>query len=77
MTDDKKELWLSIVAKSLAMIALKNEEVGKGLGDRATFLEGLGLPRAVVAEMLGSTVNSLGNLARTKKGAARGKSKRH
>jgi hypothetical protein len=52
--------WLAVIGRSLAYIALHKQELGAaGIGERAAFLEGLGVPRADVAAMLGANPASL------------------
>lgn len=60
--------WLAIIGRSLAYLALHRQELGNaGVGEKAAFLEALGLPRADVAAMLGTSVESVGVLLRRKK----------
>jgi hypothetical protein len=75
MDREQEQLWLPVIGKSLAVLALHRAELGKtGVIEQATFLEALGVPRADVAEMLGSSVESLSVMfRRKKKGGRRGK----
>jgi hypothetical protein len=71
--------WLAVIGRSLAYLALHSQELGNaGVGEKAAFLEGLGMPRDEVAVMLGTSVNSIGVLLRRKKkqGGRRGKTPR-
>ncbi len=72
--------WQAVVARSAAFVALHNSGLReKDLATQGQFLERLGLPRRDAAELLGTTPASLTELlrlARRKKGAARGRSKK-
>ena len=60
--------WLAVIARSLAYLALHRAELGNSsVGDKAAFLEGLGLPRADVAVIVGSSVDSVSELLRVRK----------
>lgn len=77
--DREEEKWLSVIGKSLAVLAMHKAELGNSdLAVRAEFLETLGVPRNDVAAMLGSSANSIGVLLRRKKkgGKRRGKAKK-
>ncbi len=70
------ERWLPVIGKALAQLCL---EARKGsemtIAEKAQFLEGLGLDRKDVAEMLGTTYASISELlrqAKKKKGKGRG-----
>jgi hypothetical protein len=78
MQKEDENHWLSVIAKSLAVLAMHRAELGNSeVMIRAEFLEGLGLPRSEVAGMLGTTANSLNVMsARKKKGGKRGKGKK-
>lgn len=78
MEKNQEIQWLPIVAKSLAVLAMHRAELGASeMSVRAEFLEGLGLPRSEVAQMLGTTTNSLSVMSsRKKKGVKRGKGKK-
>jgi hypothetical protein len=53
--------WMPVIAKSLAHLCLTRAEMrDESMLTQARFLEGLGLPRREVAQMLGTTVDSLG-----------------
>jgi hypothetical protein len=77
--EDRNEgtYWLAIIAKALAVLAMHRSELGNSeLTMKGEFLEGLGLSRSDVAQMLGTTTDSLRVMsARKKKGGKRGKSK--
>jgi len=73
--------WSAVIARCLAYLCLKNSKYADAqLLDQAAFLERLGLPPGDRADVLGSSRDSLGVLARrakTKKGAKKnGKGKR-
>ena len=79
MEKDEKENWLPVVAKALAVLALHQSELGTSdISVKAEFLEGLGIPRAEAAQMLGTSSESLRvMMARKKKrGGRSGKQKR-
>jgi hypothetical protein len=67
----------TVVARSLAFLCLQNTSAKNGtLLEKAQLLRGLGLSPGDVAGMLGTTVDSLGALARqakNSKGKKRGK----
>ena len=73
-------LWLPVIGRSLALLALHKAELGNAsIGEKATFLESLGIPRNDVAALLGTSSDVLRVLAsRSKKsgGRARGKRKK-
>jgi hypothetical protein len=72
MVYEQEEKWLGVVAKSLAFLAMHRAELGNSdLIAKAEFLEGLGIPRADVALMLGTSANSLGVMFRRKKKGAK------
>ena len=49
--------WMAVMARAFAYIALHQGDVGKmSIGNRAMFLESLGIPRADVASMLNTSV---------------------
>lgn len=78
MDNEEEAQWLAVIAKSLAVLALHRSELGNSeLILKGEFLEGLGLPRREVAQMLGTTADSLRVMsARKKKGTKRGKGKK-
>lgn len=80
MENEQETTWLKVIAKSLAILALHKSELGNSdLGERAEFLEGLGLSRAEAAVMLGTSADSLRvllNARKKKKGGKRGKGKK-
>lgn len=79
MEREQEQAWLPVIGKSLAVLAMHRAELGNtDLVVRAAFLEALGVPRADVAAMLGSSVDSLGVMLRRQKkkgGKRRGKKK--
>jgi hypothetical protein len=78
MEKEEESQWLSVIAKSLAILAMHRSELGNSeVIVQAEFLEGLGLPRSEVAYMLGTTTESLRVMSarRKKKGVRRGKSR--
>jgi hypothetical protein len=78
MSGNDQEIWLSVIARSLALIALHKQELGNaGVGEKAAFLESLGLPRAQVAIMLDTSADSVAVMVgriKRKGGKGRGKS---
>lgn len=78
MEKDEKLPWMAVIAKSLAILAMHRSELGNSeVMVQAEFLEGLGLPRGDVAQMLGTTSESLRVMsARRKKGGKNGKVKK-
>lgn len=78
MDKEEEAQWLSVIAKSLAVLAMHRSELGNSeMGVQAEFLEGLGLPRSDVAQMLGTSADSLRvMMSRKKKGGKRGKGKK-
>lgn len=78
MDKDQEQVWFPVIGKALAVLAMHRSELGDSEAMiKAEFLEGLGIPRADVAAMLGSTADSLRVMLsrRKKKGARRGKGK--
>ena len=78
MDREQEEVWLPVISKALAVLAMHRSELGNSeIMVQAEFLEGLGLPRSDVARMLGTTADSLRvMMARKKKGGKRGKGKK-
>ena len=82
-TRDDSE-WMPVIGKALAYLCLTGAEMrDEPMLTQARFLEGLGLPRRDVAQMLGTTVDSLGAQERNQKkrrknrgGAKKGKRRR-
>jgi hypothetical protein len=73
MDRQEEQTWLPVIAKSLAIMALHKNELGNSqMGEKAAFLESLGIPRPDVAEMLGSTAESLSVMAARAKKKKRG-----
>jgi hypothetical protein len=65
----ESDVALTIIARSLAYIALKAADLdGKTIQEQAKFLEGLGVDRKDVAEMLGTSADSIGVMLRRAKG---------
>jgi transposase len=67
---------MPVIARSLALIALKASELeNKSISDRAAFLNILGLSKEEIAPLLGSSPASITELLRqrAKKGDANGK----
>lgn len=81
MPQENDDLWLRVVGKSLAYLCMQH--VAQNEPDRVPdmvakvkFLEGLGIPLADAAQMLGTTANSVKTNLRQRersKGAAGGK----
>jgi hypothetical protein len=80
MDREQEELWLPVIGKCLATLAMQRSELANSdIVARAAFLEGLGVPRSDVAAMLGSTVDSLRVMLRRQKkkgGKRRGSQKK-
>lgn len=76
MDRQDEQVWLPVIGKSLALLALHKAELGNSqIGEKAAFLESLGIPRAQVAEMLDSSVESLSVMMgrrKKKRGGKRG-----
>ena len=76
MDKEQEQLWLSVIGKALAVLAMHQSELGNSeVIVKAEFLEGLGISRTDVATMLGSTSESLRVMFsnRKKKGSRSGK----
>lgn len=68
MDREQEEVWLPVIGKSLAVLAMHRSELGNSdLVVRAAFLEALGVPRSDVAAMLGSSIDSLSVMLRRQK----------
>jgi len=69
MSNDKQGFdWNAVIARCLAYLCLKNSKYADAqLLEQAGFLERLGLPIADRADVLGSSRDSLGVLARRAK----------
>ncbi len=60
MDKEQEQVWLPVIGKALAVLAMHRSELGNSeVIVKAEFLEGLGIPRADVAQMLGSSSESL------------------
>ena len=65
---DNESPWLAVIGRSLALLVLReNLDENAGVAEKAEFLESLGITRAEVAEMLGTTANSIQTMAGRKK----------
>ena len=76
---DNEQLWLPVIARSLARISMHLAEVDKKTrSERAVFLESLGLDKKEIASMLGSSPASIAELLRlrSKKEDSSGKPKK-
>jgi hypothetical protein len=64
-----EKVWLPVIGRALAYISMHNANLGgKTIGEKAQFLQGLGLDVSDAAEMLGTTANSVNVLlSRAKK----------
>lgn len=78
----EETIWISVIGKALAYLCIQQvaatdpKRVGSLL-DKVRFLEGIGVPKADAALILGSTANSVGVLERRKrKGGKRASKKR-
>ncbi|QOJ14543.1 MAG: hypothetical protein HRU75_07770 [Planctomycetia bacterium] len=82
MPNDEQDFdWSAVIARCLAYLCLKNSKYADAqLLEQAAFLERLGLPAGDRADVLGSSRDSLGVLARRAKkkngGKKNGKGKR-
>jgi hypothetical protein len=66
MSNDSEEVWLPVIARSLARVSMHLAEIdGKTISERAAFLESLGLDKDEIARMLGSSPASIAELLRT------------
>ncbi len=77
--NESEQLWLPVVARSLARISMHLAEVDKKtISERAVFLESLGLDKKEIASMLGSSPASIAELLRqrSKKEDSSGKPKK-
>jgi hypothetical protein len=76
------DVWLPVIGKALAYLCVNNhvsqndpERVGSLL-DKVKFLEGIGVPRADAALILGSSAASVATLtSRKRKGSSSGRKK--
>jgi hypothetical protein len=75
-------VWISVIGKALAYLCVQHVaendpgRVGNLLA-KVKFLEGIGVPKADAALILGSSANSVSVLqSRKKKGASHGKAKK-
>jgi hypothetical protein len=77
MAADDQNPWISVIGRSLALIALHKQELGNAtVVEKAVFLIGLGVPRAEAAALLGTSDNSIAVMLSRKKrqkGGRRGK----
>lgn len=63
-----EQVWLPVIAKSLAYLCLNSTQIAnQTIAEKARFLEGLGLDRKDVAEMLGTSTASVSELLRIAK----------
>jgi hypothetical protein len=80
MDKEQSEIWLPVIGKSLAILAMHQSEFGNSeVAIKVGFLDGLGVPREDIAAMIGSTTDSVRVMLSTrkhKKGAKRGKNKK-
>jgi hypothetical protein len=64
--------WVAVIGRALAHLALHKAELGNAsIGEKAVFLEGLGVPRADTAAMLGASVQTVAVLVSRKKVSGR------
>ncbi len=78
--DTAHQVWLPVIGKALSYLCMQNAEMGgKTKAEKAQFLEGLGLERKDVAQMLSTTYASITELMsqakKKKKGPAKNASK--
>jgi hypothetical protein len=79
MMNSTDELWLPVIARSLALIAMKASDLeNKSISEHAAFLHLLGLAKDDIASLLGSSPASIAELLRqrAKKGEANGGSQK-
>ena len=63
-----EQIWLPVIGRALAYLCLHNVGIDKKtIADKATFLEGLGLDRKDIADMLGTSHASVSELLRVAK----------
>ena len=81
MADQIDETWLSVIGRALAYLCVNHvaqndpDRVGSLL-DKVKFLEGIGVPKADAALILGTTSASIATLqSRKKRGASGGRKK--
>lgn len=80
MADDSEveKVWLPVIGRALAYQCMRNADLGsKTIGEKAQFLQGLGLEAGDAAAMLGTTAASVKELlrqAKNKGGKGRAKS---
>ena len=68
MAGNTTEIWVPVLGRAVARLALQGSTVAEGTSaEKARYLEGLGLPRKEVAEMLGTTSASITELLRQAK----------
>jgi DNA-directed RNA polymerase specialized sigma24 family protein len=69
--------WVAVIGRALALLCMKQELGEVPATEKAIFLNSLGVPSEEIAAILGTTVNSVGNMIRSKnkgrKGRSRGK----
>jgi hypothetical protein len=67
------QVWLPVIGKALSYLSLHSAEMGdKTIAEKAMFLEGLGVGRRDVAEMLGTSYASLSELLRQARSRRKG-----
>ena len=61
--DTTYQVWLPVIGRALSYLCMHNADMGsKAKGEKARFLEAIGLERKDVAEMLGTTYASITEL---------------
>jgi hypothetical protein len=67
--------WIAVIGKALALLCMKQELGEAPSREKAIFLNNLGVPSDEIAAMLGTTINSIGNMIRTKTKGRKGRSR--
>lgn len=69
-----EQIWLPVIGRALAYLCLHNVGTDKEtIADKAMFLEGLGLDRKDIADMLGTSHASVTELLRVAKNKSKKK----
>ena len=69
-----EQIWLPVIGRALAYLCLHNVGIDKEtIGEKAAFLEGLGLDRRDIADMLGTSHASVAELLRVAKNKSKKK----
>ena len=75
-SEDSNAIWLPVIGRALAFLCMQQvAHTEQTVLERAIFLENLGVPEAEAAVTVGSTLASIREMKRRKKGAKRGRKK--